>query len=170
MSGRRNLARAIALLIAPGPLWGGAPDQAQLTWNELGPRIADRKIALVLPGGAFIEGRVQGVLQDGLRVRVTKTSDRRTLRKGEQLIPRQSVSVLRVTEYRKLGRILAVTGTLGAAAGIVAANKPDIYGGPLLIIVPAVVAGGMVGLAVGSYYAGKRLDRSVTEIRIVQEP
>ena len=157
------------LWLGQGLLWGGGPRQIQLTWRELGPRIADEKIALVLPGGTHIQGKVRHVEPDGIRLRVTKTSDRKVLRKGEHLIPRQSISVLRVTEYRTLGRILTTTAVVGAAAVIVGMNYPDLYEGPLIIIVPAVTVGGMTGLAIGGYYAGKRLYKTVTEIRIARE-
>jgi hypothetical protein len=150
-------------------LWGGEPRQLQLKWSELGPRIEDKKVALVLPGGTYIEGKVQAVQPDGLRLRISKTSDRQAQPKGSHLIPRQSVSMLQVTEYRKLARLLVTAGALAVAAGIVAANQPDLYEGPAIVIVPAVTAAGMAGVAVGGYYAGKRLDKRVTEIRVVAE-
>jgi len=150
-------------------LWAGEPRQLQLKWSELGPRIEDRKVALVLPGGTYVEGKVQRVVLDGLWLRVSKTSDRQAQPKGSHLIPRPSVSMLQVTEYRKLARLLVTAGAIAAAAGIVAANHPDLYEGPLVVIVPAVAAAGMVGVAIGGYYAGKRLDKRVIEIRIVAE-
>jgi hypothetical protein len=160
----------IALLgMGQSLLWGGEPRQLQLKWNELGPRIQDKKVALVLPGGTYVEGKVQRVVPDGLWLRVSKSSDRKAQPKGSHLIPRQSVSMLQVTEYRKLARLLVTAGALAAAAGIVAANHPDLYEGPAIVIVPAVTAAGMVGVAVGGYYAGKRLDKRVIEIRIVEE-
>lgn len=39
-----------------------------------------------------------------------RLSDKRVQPKGLSTIPRQSVSVLRLTEYRKLGRLLVTTG------------------------------------------------------------
>lgn len=160
----------VALLaMSQSLLWGGEPRQLQLKWNDLGPRIEDRKVSLVLPGGTYIEGKVLAVQPDGLRLRISKTTDRKAQPKGNQLIPRQSVSTLRVTEYRKLARLLVTAGALAIAAGIVAANQPDLYEGPAIVIVPAVTAGGMAGVAVGGYYAGKRLDKRVTEVRIVEE-
>jgi hypothetical protein len=158
------------LWMGPNQMWGGEPRQMQLQWSELGPRIADRKVALVLPDGTHLEGKVRGVEPDGLRLRISKTSDRKAQPKGDGVIPRQSVSVLRVTEYRKLWRVLATTGAIAAAAGVVLANKPDVYEGPLVAIIPAVVAGGMAGVGVAGYYTGKALDKKVTEIRIVREP
>jgi len=157
------------LLVGQTLLWGGQPRQIQLSWSELGPRIAEKKVALVLPDGTHVEGKVRTVQPDALHLRVSKTSDRKTLAKGERAIPRESVSLLRVTEYGTRGRLLTVAGTLGAAAGIVAAHDIDIYEGPAVVIVPAVVAGGMAGLGVASYCIGKRIDRRVTEIRIAPE-
>ena len=169
MRHRFPIVLAALLGISQTALWGGEPRQLQLKWNELGPRIEDKKVALVLPGGTCIEGKVQRVVPGGLWLRVSKTSDRQAQPKGSHLIPRQSVSTLRMTEYHKLARLLVTAGALAAAAGIVAANYPDLYEGPAIVIVPAVTAGGMAGVAVAGYYAGKRLDKRVTEIRIVAE-
>ena len=160
----------VALLgVSQSLLWSGEPRQVQLKWSELGPRIEDKKVALVLPGGTYIEGKVQAVQPDGLRLRVSKTSDRKAQPKGKCLIPRQSVSTLQVTEYRKLARLLVTAGALAAAAVIVAASYPEPFEGAMYVVVPAVTAGGMAGVGVGAYYAGKRLDKRVTEIRIVAE-
>ena len=147
------------------PLWG-EPQQVRMKWEDLGARLPKHKVALVLPDGTHVQGKVLEVEAGGLRLNVSKTSNRAVQPKGRHLIPRQSVSVLRVTEYRKLGRLLVTTGALAAAAGIVAGNYPDIYEGPALIAVPAVVAGGMTGIAIGGYYAGKAVDKKVTEILV----
>ena len=160
----------VALLgMSQSLVWGGEPRQLQLKWSELGPRVEDRKVALVVPGGTYVEGKVQRVVPDGLWLRVSKTSDHKAQPKGSHLIPRPSVSMLQVTEYRKLARLLVTAGAVAAAAGIVAANHPDLYEGPTVVIVPAVTAAGMVGVAIGGYYAGKRLDKRVVEIHIVAE-
>ena len=160
----------VALLgMSQSLVWGREPRQLQLKWSELGPRVEDRKVAVVLPGGTYVEGKVQRVVPDGLWLRVSKTSDHKAQPKGSHLIPRPSVSMLQVTEYRKLARLLVTAGAIAAAAGIVAANHPDLYEGPTVVIVPAVTAAGMVGVAIGGYYAGKRLDKRVVEIHIVAE-
>ena len=155
--------------ISQSLLWGGEPRQLQLKWNELGPRVGDKKVALVLPGGTYVEGKVQRVAPDGLWLRISKTSDHKAQPKGSRLIPRQSVSMLQMTDYRKLARLLVTAGALAAAAGIVAAHHPDLYEGPAVVLVPAVTAAGMAGVGIGGYYAGKRLDKRVTEIHIVAE-
>ena len=65
-----------------------------------------------------------------------------------------------------MGRLLVTAGALAIAGGIVAAKYPDLYEGSVIVIVPAVTAAGMIGVAIGGYYAGKALDKKVTEIRV----
>lgn len=158
------------LCVSQGFLWGAGPQQLQLKWEELGPRIGHNKVSMALPGGVYIEGKVLDVQPDGLRMKVSKSSDRRSQPKGEHLIPRQSVSVLHMTEYRKLGRVLGTLGAAGAAAGISAASHPDLYEGPAVVAVPAVMAVGTVGAAVAGYFVGKRMDKREIEIRIIRDP
>lgn len=164
---RRFLAAAGALLWA-GAAWAGQAAQASYKWNELGPRITGKKAALVLPDGTIVQGKVRGVDLAGLRMDISKTSNKKVQPKGVHTIPRQSVSVLRVTEYRKTGRLLFTLGTLAAAGALVALGARDsgLTEGPLVVIVPAVGAAGTVGLGLGGYYFGKAVDKRVTDIRI----
>jgi hypothetical protein len=155
------------LCISQGLMWGAGAEQ--LKWGELGPRVGHHKVSMALPGGVYIEGKVVEVEPNGLRLKVSKTSDRAVQPKGEHLIPRQSVSVLHITEYRKLGRLLGTLGAAAAVAGVAAATYPDLYEGPAVIAVPSAVAAGTIGAAVGGYYIGKKIDRREVEIRIVHD-
>lgn len=158
------------LLSLPGSLAAsGRTERISLHWSELGPYVTGHKVALVVPGGTSVEGKVREVNADGLRLRVSKTSDRKVLGKGEQVIPRQSVSVLHVTSYRALARVLCAVGGAAAAGIAVGAQDIDTYEGPLVVIVPAVTAAGIVGAGVGGYFIGKRIDKRVTEIRILPD-
>ena len=166
--------RSIVLPVAWMWLWcagarAGEPMQMLLKWDYLAPRIDHRKVAFILPDGTSVRGKVMAVEPDGLRLQVTHSSNRRAQPKGRRLVPRQSLSVLRVTEYRKKGRLLGTVGAAALAGGIAAATYPDLYEGTVLIVVPAVVAAGVAGSAVAGYYIGKALDKRVTEIRIEQE-
>jgi hypothetical protein len=165
---RRFLAAAGALLWA-GAAWAGQTGQVSLKWSELGPRITGKKVAMVLPDGTDVQGKVRGVDAAGLRLDISKTSDKRVQPKGAHTIPRQAVSFLQVTEYRKAGRLLFTLGTLAAAGAFVAIGARDsgLTEGPLVVIVPAVGAAGTAGLGVGGYYFGKAVDKRVTGIRIV---
>ena len=157
------------MVLSQSLLWAGEPRQLQLKWSELGPRIEDRKVALVLSGGPYIEGKVQRVVPAGMWLRVSKTSDHQAQPKGSHLIPRSSVTMLQVTEYRKLGRLLVTAGAIAAVAGIVAASNPDVSEGPGIVAIPVIASAGIIGAALAGYHAGKRLDKRVVEIRIVAE-
>ncbi len=157
----------LAALMWMGCGWARAGERFRFKWEDLDSRITNKKVAFVLPDGTHVEGKVIGVEPDGLRLKVSKSSNRNTQPKGRHLIARQAISVLRVTEYRRMGRLLATAGAIATAAGIAAAKYPDLYEGPTVIIVPAVVAGGIAGSAIGGYYAGKALDKKVTEIRVL---
>ena len=169
MRHRFPIALVVLLGMSQGLLWAGEPRQLRLKWSELGPRIEDRRVALVAPGGTYIEGKVQRVVPDGIWLRVSKTSDHKAQPKGSHLIPRPSVSTLQVTEYRWLGRLLVTAAAAGAVAGLVAAANPDVSEGPGIVAVPVIAAAGIVGAAVGGYHAGKKLDKRVIEIRIVAQ-
>jgi hypothetical protein len=152
--------------IGAGPLLAGSPKEVQYKWDELAPVIAHRKVSLALPTGTRVEGTVLRVEADGLRMRVSKTSDRKAVANGVRLIPRPAISVLAVTDYRKLARLGCTLGAMALAGGIVASQNIDVYEGPLVIIVPAVSALGIAGSAVAGYFIGKRLDKRVTYIRV----
>jgi hypothetical protein len=154
------------LALGPGPLRSEVR-RLDLKWSELGARVDARKIQMVLPEGASVEGKVVGVEPGGLRLRVTKTSERKLVPKGERLVPRQSVSLVRVIEHRWIGRLAVSLGAAAATAGIILAAGSDVYEGVLVVIVPASAAAGAVGAGIGGYYIGKRLDRKVTEIRVL---
>jgi len=153
--------------IGAGPLLAGSPDEIRYKWGELGPIVTHRKVSLALPTGTRIEGRVLRVEADGLRMRVSRTSDRRAVAKGVRVIPRPSVSVLAVTDYCKLARLGFTLGAMALAGGIVASQNINLYEGPVVIIVPAVCALGIAVSGVAGYFIGKRLDKRVTYIRVV---
>jgi hypothetical protein len=165
----RGTVLAALFWICSTAMWAREPAQVALKWEDLGGRIGHKKVAFVLPDGTRVAGKAIAVEPEGLRLKVTQSSDRRIQPKGRQLVPRQSISVIRVTEYRKMGRLLGTLGAAALAGGIAAAAYPDLYEGTVLIVVPAVVAGGIAGSAVAGYYIGKSFDRHVTEIRIVPD-
>jgi hypothetical protein len=163
-----TMAFGALLWIGQAAAWGG---QATLKWAELGPRVTGKKVALVLPDGTRVEGKVRMVEAAGLRIKISKTSDRRAQPKGLQVIPRRSVSVLSVTEYRKIGRLLVTVGAVATAAAISAAEirGSGITEGIPLFALPLAATVGTVGVGIGGYHAGKALDKRTTEIRVAPE-
>ena len=157
----------LGLLLCIGPGLLPAKEALPVRWSDLSRLVTNRRAALVLPIGAEIEGRVLRVEPDGLRIRVSRTSDRRVVPKGVQLIPRQSISVIRITQYRIAGRLLCTAGALALASSIVATRDIDLYEGPAVVLIPAMAAAGAVGAGVGGYFIGKRIDKKVDYIRVI---
>ena len=157
----------LVMLLCAGPASARDPVRLQLKWTDLGSRIVNRKVALTTPDSVSIEGRVTGVEANGLHIDISKTSNRKALSKGKQSVARQSVTALRITEYRKVGRLIGTFGAMGAAAGIVAAQSIDLYEGPAVILVPVMIAVGVIGAGIAGYFVGKSIDKRVTEIVIV---
>ena len=159
----------LVLCLTGGLLLADGPRQTQMKWNEIPPLVTGKKVALVLPAGTEIQGKVLSVEPEGLRMKISKTSNRHDMAKGERLVPRQSVSVLRMTHYGKWGRIIGTTAPIAAALIAVSAQDISVYEGPLVVAVPAAIAAGTAGASVGGYFIGKRIDRRETYIRIAPD-
>ena len=158
----------VAIVLCAGAAVAAESRPLSVKWNELEAAAGESKVALILPDTTRIEGRVLRVEPEGLRLRITKTSDRKAHPKGETLIEKRSVRFLRVIEYRHIGRILCTVGAVAAVAGIAWAGSHGVHEGALLIAIPAAGAAGAVGAGIGGYYLGKAFDRRLTEIRIVE--
>jgi len=156
------------LWVGSGFARAGEPQQIQLRWEELNSRILKKNAAFVTPDGTRLEGKVRGVELTGLDMEIMKSSNRKAHPTGKQRIPRDSLSVLRVTEYGKKGRLLGTLAAVGIACGVVAAQQIEVYEGPFVIIIPAIVAAGIGGTAMAGYYTGKAYDKKVIEISIVR--
>ena len=62
------------------------------SWNEAGALILGHKIAVALPNGAVVEGKVLSLNLDSLGLQVSKTSDSQIQPKGKIVIPRNSAA------------------------------------------------------------------------------
>ena len=148
----------------------GQGGQVRLRWNELDSHVTGKKVAMVLPDGTALKGKVRGVAPTGLQLDISKTSNKRVQPKGLHTIPRQLVSVMQTTEYRKMGRIVCTVGALAVAGALVAraaTSSSSQLEGPLAIVLPAVGVVGTAGAGVAGYFFGKAIDKRVTVIRIV---
>ena len=72
----------------------------ELKWSELDPVITAQKIALALPDGTRIKGRVLEVRPDSLLMQIRHTSNKKAHPKGLASVPRASVTEIEVTERR----------------------------------------------------------------------
>lgn len=165
----RHWPLALGLLLVFGRGLAAADETVETKWNALRPLIVNQKIALELPDGTEIQGKTLAVGPDGLRMKVSKTSNRKVMRKGERMIPRASVSVIRMTQHYGFARLLVPAGVAAASVALVATRDIDIYEGSLVVVVPAVAASGIAGGTIAGYYVGKRIDRKVTFIRVAKD-
>ena len=147
-----------------------------LPWSELEPRIGQRKIALVLPDGVHLAGKVMEITPDGLVLDVTKSSDATRHAKGKTSVARATVSVIQLNETE--GSKRALWSSVGAGAGLVggwllAEGVYHVSGeGQGLWAEPAGVgltlglagAGGAIG-----YLGGRSSDRVEIYIKVIPE-
>ena len=152
-----------ALCAAPNAL--ASSSQLELQWSDLGPTVAGHRVQLVLPDGARIQGQVVVVRDDALVLNVNKTSNSQSHPKGQQVVPRASVSTLQLESNRGSGKTMGVI--VGALGGL-------ILGGDLVAHAArseAAAVPAFFGISTAStlagYYIGKAHDRQATIIRIV---
>jgi hypothetical protein len=164
-----TLVVALLLTASQIPACAGERKKLRLPWSELGPAVADRKIAMVLPSGTAVEGKVLGVEPDALRLHVTWTTDSKVVRKGQTSIPRSSVSVIRMGRYSKHWRLLLTPGFPAALLGGMAVGVSMHHYSPAPQQIIPIGIGVTLGGTIAGYYVGKRLDRrELTEITIVE--
>jgi hypothetical protein len=147
-----------------------------LAWSELAPQIQQRTIAMVLPDGVHLTGKVIEITPEAPFLMVTKSSDPTGHPKGKTSIPRSAVSVIQLNETKGSKRTL--WSSVGAGAGLVggwllAEGVYHVSGeGQGLWAEPAGV-GLMLGLAgaggVIGYFGGRSSNRLETYIKIIPE-
>lgn len=172
MRHRGSMLLVVILFLVAGQSAGlaGERKRLRLPWSELGPVIADKKVALIVPGGTAIEGKALSVEPGALRLHVTKTSDSKAVRKGETSIPRSSVSAIRIARYSRHWRLLLTPGLPAAMLGAMAAAASRVGPTPDPAKIVPIGLGVAVAATVTGYYVGKLVDRrELTEITVVPE-
>jgi hypothetical protein len=162
----------VALIVTGSqiPACAGERKQLRLPWSELGPAVADRKIAMVLSSGTAAERKVLGVEPDALRLHVTWTTDGKVVRKGKTSIPRSSVSAIRMARYSKRWKLLLTPGLPAATLGAMAVATSSVRPAPAPEKVVPIGMVVTVAATITGYYVGKLLDRrELTEITIVED-
>lgn len=154
---------ALTLLLQPV----SAATEVQLKWTELGAVAMGHDVKLVLPSNTVVHGQIQAVRDDTLIMTVTRTSDAKAFPKGQNSIPKASISVVEVKTYRGIagrttGTTIGVVGGLSLTGTII--GHSDMSAVPAL----AVAIIGTAAAAIGGYHAGKAADVRVTRIRITQ--
>jgi hypothetical protein len=157
-----TLLAAIALLNQTA----AAVTEVQLKWTELGAIAIGHDARLVLPGGAVLRGEIQAIRDDSVVMVVAKTSDPKAFPKGQNSIPRGSVTVVEVMKVRGIaGRVIGTTA--GVLVGLAIPGEIIAHGNVPEGSAIAVILVGTIGTTVAGYFSGRAADRRVTRIRIV---
>ena len=83
---KRSFALLVAFLMLLAPLQ--AARDIRVTWQQLEQLTRGKKVAIVLPDAARIEGNVLEVANDSLVVDVSKSSDKKLHPKGRTTVRR----------------------------------------------------------------------------------
>lgn len=142
-----------------------AADKRDVRWSELAAVAEGKKIALVLPDGAELRGRVTAVQADTLVLDVSKTSDKTAHPKGSATLPRSSVRSFTVGrtgwKWRAIGTAIGLGGGLAAGVFINEYSHNEGDGAPA-----AVAAAIAVPAALG-YLGGWAADRGTVTYQVI---
>lgn len=148
------------LWICPWLASAGEGSQS-ISWDALTRLITTQDaVRLVAPDGTTLQGENPWVQAEGIRVRITKTSNKMLHPKGEMTIPRGWVKGIDVRKHRTRGRRIGLLVPLGAGAamlaGVLATGGGGDSGGNEWLM-----AGGLLALfgAPAGYFIGRASDR-----------
>lgn len=163
---RKTFVSLLALVLVAQSSAFAAAAPVELRWSELNALIFGKKVQLVLPGGANVEGTVAAIREDALVLDVSKTSDKKAQPKGNAVIPRSSVTLLQLEQKRggrrTIGTVLGVLGGV-VLGGYVAAKTANSGGAGIAVFLGVAAAGSLAGWA-----AGGAADHKTTMIRVLQ--
>jgi hypothetical protein len=147
----------ISLLIMLGwatPRAGAAnKEQRQTTWEGLAA-IVGKKVRVVMPDGARIEGKATAVEVDALVVEIRKTTNQAAYPEGKFLVPRATLRAVDVDRPTVHGRIVGVVvgGGIGVLLGVLA-KKVGVEA------LQVTFGAGAVGVPAAGYFMGRAADR-----------
>ena len=151
----------ILLAVSSASLALAASEEWELSWSEIGAVISGRKISVDLPDGEKVRGNALVVEDDGLRMAVKRSSNRKKHPKGVTVIPRASISEMRLIETGSKWKVIGAVA--GVGGGLFLAGLVAYYVGPAGFF-GVWGATGAVCIA-----AGFSADRRVTLIKVTDE-
>lgn len=167
MTFRSLVAFSLTLLLLGETNAFAAPAPLELKWNELNAAIYGRVVELTLPGASTVKGEVAAIREDALVLVVKRTSDPKTTPLGNAIIPRSSVTLLKLEKLSgKSGRVMGTTlGVLGGVVlgGYIAAKTADDAGPGIAVFLASASA-----IAVAGHLIGRAADKRTTLIRVAQ--
>jgi hypothetical protein len=148
-------------------LWGmpradaAAKEQRQIKWDDLSALVG-KKVRVVMPDGAQIEGKAKALELDAFVVEIRKTSNKTAYPQGEFLVPRATLKAVDVSHPTKHWRIVCTVagGALGLFFGAEAAIKiGGIFGNQNSRRAGDAFGALAIGTPIIGYWLGSRADR-----------
>jgi hypothetical protein len=126
MVNRYTIGISLLVMLVWGTPRAGATskEQLQTKWEGLSA-IVGRKVRVVMPDGARIEGRATTVEVDALAVDIYKSSNKTAYPKGKFLVPRATLKAVDVERNTRHWQVvgLAVGGGVGVFFGVLARDS-----------------------------------------------
>jgi hypothetical protein len=166
---RRSVRVFVLLFLISGRGEARSQKEMQLKWSELDHVIHNKKVALLLPGGAQVKGKVLAVGREALRLRVSGTSDKKVLARGEREIPRASVSVLHLQHRTKRWRAILTPAIPIVLVGTLAVGAKSASPTPPPQVVIGIGMGVTLGGTVAGYYLGRFFDKWDLQITVLPD-
>lgn len=157
----RLQAFTVALLML-GAAGLDAAQDTRVSWSGLGPLVNGRTVAVTLPDGTDLKGKVVEVADSRLVMDVARTSNRNAHPKGRTDIPKASVRVLQV--HRSGAKWKVIGTTIGLGAGLAIAAPVNTYAHNEGDGAPLAVAAIVAGPAALGFLAGWAADRKTVTI------
>jgi hypothetical protein len=158
---KHTLLSVLLVLFLAGNMDARTPEGTQATlaatWNEAGALTLGHKIAVALPNGAVVEGKVLSLNSESLDLQVSKTSDSQIQPKGKIVVPKTSLHTVKLIKPQKKWRIILTSVGAGVAVPlwIVSTESYNEIGGAQPPPLPATMAiGGSVGFLAGWWLDG----------------
>jgi acyl-CoA synthetase (NDP forming) len=148
------------VMMVGAPLAEAASEQQRhVKWDELS-EIVGKKVRVVMPDGARIQGTATALEEDALVVEIGKTSNKASCPKGKFLVPRATLKAVDIEHPSVHWRILCVA--IGGGLGVLAADLAHASSQNGFIrsnALEAVFASAAVAAPVGGYFIGRAADR-----------
>jgi hypothetical protein len=164
---RTSVAALLTLILAGQAQVFAASAAVELRWNELHDMIYRHTVQLTLPGAVTVKGDVAAIREDALVLNIKSTSDAKAFPKGSGVIPRSSITLLKVesrsrSNWHTPGTILGVLSgvVLGGYIATKTASTPGSGTAIFLTSASAISLAGILG--------GRAIEKTSTTIRVIQ--
>lgn len=159
MANRCSIAVSLVAILfwSPPGVGAASKEQIQITWEGLAD-VVGKKVRVVMPDGALVEGRAKAVEVDALVIDIRKSSNKVVYPPGKFLVPRATLRAVDVERNTKRWQLVGVVA--GSAVGV-------------LVFIALVARGGVLnpnqrtglymtagaGIPVLGYFLGRAADR-----------